>query len=347
MKKNIDLLIINNVPSFYKINLYNELAKKCKIHVIFLALTNQVVINDNFEKEISFSFDLISNIQIEKRNKFESLKKVFSICDTYNYKKIIYGGYVDFEVNFLLFMNKKSKNCLQFESSIKESKITGFVALIKKILLSRISIALPSGKLQTDVFKSLRFRGKIIETKGVGIFNKKKNNKSYVENSKLKYLYVGRLISLKNLEFLIETFNQLDNKLTIVGSGVLEKKLKQIANSNISFTGFISNEDIHEQYFNHDVFILPSLSEPWGLVVEEAIFCGLPVIVSDAVGCQEEMVIKPKTGVVFSLNDKNSLLDAINNIEINYDYYRLNSLSFDFYDRDLQQINQYLEILKI
>lgn len=135
--------------------------------------------------------------------------------------------------------------------------------------------------------------------------------------------------------------------MTIVGSGFLEKKLKNIANSNISFTCFISNEDIYEQYFNHDVFILPSLSEPWGLVVEEAFFFGLPVIVSNPVGCQEEMVIKPKTGVVFSLKDKNSLLDAINNIEINYDYYKLNSLSFDFYDRDFQQINHYLKILKI
>lgn len=54
---------------------------------------------------------------------------------------------------FFLFINKKHKNCLQFESSIKESKVTGFVALIKKVLLSRISIALLSGKLQTDVFK--------------------------------------------------------------------------------------------------------------------------------------------------------------------------------------------------
>ena len=69
----IELLIINNVPSFYKINLYNELSKKINIHVVFLALTDQVVNSSQFRNEINFSFEIISDIQIEKRNKILSL----------------------------------------------------------------------------------------------------------------------------------------------------------------------------------------------------------------------------------------------------------------------------------
>ena len=62
----IDLLIINNVPSFYKINLYNELSKKIQIHVVFLALTDQVVNSIQFRNEINFSFEIISDIQKKK-----------------------------------------------------------------------------------------------------------------------------------------------------------------------------------------------------------------------------------------------------------------------------------------
>ena len=345
MKQRIDILIINNTPAFYKINLYNELAKKCNIHVVFLALTNQVVIAEKFKDEILFSYEILLENQIEFRNKYHSFIKLYTICKKYSFNKIIYGGYDTFECFFLPFFITRKKNCLQFESSIKESKVTGYIAIIKRILLRRFSIALPSGKLQSAVFETLNFNGKIIETNGVGIFNKKENINIKTDAIQRQYIYVGRLIELKNVQFLIDTFNKLNKPLTIVGVGELESKLKQLANKNITFSGFVPNEDIYKWYLNHDVFVLPSLAEPWGLVVEEAIYFGLPVIVSEAVGCQEEMVIKPNTGLSFSPYDQASLINAISKIESNYDFYKNNCQSFDFEKRDLRQIESYLKIL--
>jgi glycosyltransferase involved in cell wall biosynthesis len=347
MKQRIDILIINNAPAFYKVNLYNELAKKCSIHVIFLALTNQVVIGEMDKDEIFFSFEILLENQIEFRNKYYSFMKLYVICEKYSFKKIIYGGYDTFECFFLPFFISKKKNCLQFESSIKESKVTGYFAIIKKLLLRRFSIALPSGKLQSAVFKALNFNGKIIETYGVGIFNKKEiiYNKINTIKSKRRYIYVGRLIELKNLKFLIGAFNKLNKQLTIVGTGELESKLKQLANKNITFSGFVPNQDIYKWYLNHDIFVLPSLIEPWGLVVEEAVYFGLPVIVSEAVGCQEEMVLKPNTGLSFSPYNQTSLIEAINQIEANYDIYKNNCCHFDFDKRDMRQIEAYLKIL--
>lgn len=349
MKTSIDILIINNAPSFYKVNLYNELSKKCKIHVVFIALMNQVVISESFKEDILFSHDLLSPIQIEKRNKWQSLKKLYAICKRYDYKKIIYGGYSDIEERVFMFLTPKSKNCIQFESSILESKVTGVVGIIKKVFFNRFSIALPSGELQTAVFKALGYQGEIIETKGVGIFNKSLVRKAKLseKNVEPSYIYVGRLIEIKNLRFLVEVFNTLNKPLTIVGSGILDIDLKRIANANIKFTGFVNNNEVHALYESNDVFILPSFSEPWGLVVEEAIYNGLPVLVSDSVGCQEEMVLKPKTGVVFSSSNQNSLIEAITAIEANIDYYRQNCIAFDFDQRDTAQIDSYVKLLSL
>jgi len=348
MKTEIDILIINNCPSFYKINLYNELAKHCKIHVVFVGKTNQVVINNSYQDDIHFPFDILSLVQIEKRYRLLSLFKLLKICCKYNFKKIIYGGYSDVEERLFLFLTSKRKNCLQFESSILESKVTGLVSIIKKVFFSRISIAMPSGNMQLAVFEALNFKGRIIETKGVGIFNKSliaraENN----TDTKLRYLFIGRLIPLKNLEFLIRVFNQLQKPLTIVGTGVLEEYLKSISSSNITLTGFVNNHVIHELYTSHDLFILPSISETWGLVVEEAIYFGLPVLVSESVGCQQEMVIQPNTGCVFTPTDKNSLLEAIERIEANIDFYRQNCNSFDFEKRDKIQVEAYLKVLEL
>jgi len=342
----IDLLIINNCPSFYKINLYNELNKYCKIFVIFISVTDQVYNEANYKDKIKFSYSIIQDVQIENRNKIKVFIKLLTIIKKINYKFIIYGGYDLPELRLLMLLKSKKNNCLQSESSIKESIVTGVKSIIKKILLSKISVVLPSGKLQADVFNALNYKGRYILTKGVGIFNKKEriiNNHS--ENYPLKYIFVGRLIELKNIDLLVKAFNENGRQLTIVGSGEMEYKLKKISKSNINYAGYISNENIGNYYKMHDVFILPSKSEVWGLVVEEAIYWGIPVIISNAVGCQEEMVIKPKTGVVFDLKDANSLQKAIENIEGNYHYYKKNVELFDFDRRDKEQITSYLNIL--
>jgi len=349
MKIPIDILVVNNCPSFYKINLYNELAKYCKVHVIFIGLTNQVVINQDFQNEIHFSFELLSNIQIEKRNKLKSIFLLFKVVNRFKFKKIIYGGYRDFEEQLFMFLTPKRKNCLQFESSIRESNVGGLFFIIKKLFFNRFSIALFSGKLQSAVFEKLYFKGYLVETKGVGLFNMspKIKKRHYKHDADLKYIYVGRLIPIKNIELLIRVFNRLNKSLTIVGTGVLERSLQTQANLNIKFTGFIPNNEINKLYCAHDVFILPSISEPWGLVVEEAIYFGLPVIVSDAVGCQDDMVIKPNTGVVFTSTDENDLLNAILKIEMNIETYRKNCKSFDFHIRNKEQIEAYLKILNL
>ena len=345
----IELLIINNVPSFYKINLYNELSKKIHIHVVFLALTDQVVNSSQFRNEINFSFEIISDIQIEKRNKIVSLIKVFVLSRKIKYKKIIFGGYDNLETLFLPFFQSKKKNCLQFESSIFESKTVGIIAWIKRVVLSRYSIALPSGDNQFELLKELKFSGTLIKTYGVGIFNRFNFDK--IEKSKrigdLKYLYVGRLINKKNLFLLVNTFNENKKPLEIVGSGYLLNELKSIANSNIVFSEFIDNNNIYKYYLRNDIFILPSIAEPWGLVIEEAIYYHLPVIISNAVGCQAEMVVKPNSGVIFNPNSKESLINAMNYVESNFDKLRSNCINFDFSIRDEMQINAYLEVGKL
>ena len=190
------------------------------------------------------------------------------------------------------------------------------------------------------------FKGDIHITGGVGIFHKPERIiEKEKETNEKKYLYVGRLIPCKNLEFLIERFNANGKPLTVVGKGELKSKLKAMAKENITFKGFVENSKLPEVYMAHDIFILPSRTETWGLVVEEAIYWGLPIITSDRVGCSNEMVITPNTGVTFELDNKDSFNDAINEIESNYKLYRDNALAFDFEERDKKQVNCFLSVV--
>jgi glycosyltransferase involved in cell wall biosynthesis len=109
-------------------------------------------------------------------------------------------------------------------------------------------------------------------------------------------LFVGRLVEEKGLSYLIEAVANLKNDricLMFIGEGPLKEVLeKQCMESGLGCFGFIGkvpNSELYKYYALADVFVLPSITtrefkEPWGLVVNEAMNQGTPVVVTDAVG---------------------------------------------------------------
>lgn len=348
-KENVDILFITNVPAFYKINLYNELAKKINIHVIFISNNSNIRNSDFTNGQMLFKYTIINNIDFEKRNKLITLFKIISKIKNINYKIIIYPGWEIKELFILSLLLDKKRNAIAIESSILESDTTGLKKIIKKIYITRMSKAYPSGSLQLDILTDLKYQGEIYITHGVGIpnnayssVNTNNKTKKIKKNTDIIYLYVGRLSPEKNLELLIHTFNILQNTLYIVGSGDDESKLKVLANSNIKFLGYINNNEIKNIYLNADVFILPSKTEPWGLVIDEAILYNLPVIISDRVGCKDNLLLN-NNGIIFNYNDENNLLDAITLMNNNYKKYYENTLKIDINNFYHKQINAYIE----
>ena len=106
--------------------------------------------------------------------------------------------------------------------------------------------------------------------------------------------------------------------LLMVGTGHLEQECRQQARQfhlPVSFTGFLNQSEIPTAYAVSDCLVLPSdHGETWGLVVNEAMACGLPAIVSDLVGCAEDLVFNGSTGMVFPFGDINSFADCMASI---------------------------------
>ena len=333
-------MFITNIPSFYKKNLYNEIAKHKKILVLFFSPKSKIRNDDFVNGCINFDYKYLTESSYEDRNYLFCFFRMVKILSLIKYDRIIYSGWESFESIILSFLVNKSKNAVVVESSIFESKINGIKGLIKKVFIKRMSYAYPSGFLQNELLSKLNYKMPVAVTHGVGIFNK--NNDRNVFNTKyvsdFKYLYVGRIAQEKNIHDLINTFNSNGKKLTLVGDGPLFESEKKRANKNISFLGYVSNLDLSDIYLKHDVFILPSISEPWGLVIDEALWFGLPVIVSSKVGCSKDLVSDLKTGVIFD----NCIDTAIYEIELKYNYFYENVQKIDFNKRDIKQIQAYL-----
>ena len=122
--------------------------------------------------------------------------------------------------------------------------------------------------------------------------------------------YVGRLSPEKDLRTLIRAAATLTREnmratVAIVGSGRLESSLRAFSaelGTDVQFIGFLDGLALGDLYRSLDVFCLPSRSEAWGLVVNEAMGMGLPTVVSDRVGSRS-LFEDGKSGIIFPAGD--------------------------------------------
>jgi 1,2-diacylglycerol 3-alpha-glucosyltransferase len=132
-------------------------------------------------------------------------------------------------------------------------------------------------------------------------------------------LCVARFAPEKNLVDLITAFgkSQLPHKgwgLMIVGGGPLQGKLEEMAKGqNIQLKKWVGYDALPQLYHQASCFILPSIFEPWGLVVNEAMAAGLPVIVSNQCGCQPDLV-DSSNGWAFDAENPEALISVLDEL---------------------------------
>jgi glycosyltransferase involved in cell wall biosynthesis len=135
------------------------------------------------------------------------------------------------------------------------------------------------------------------------------------------FLYVGRFAAEKGLDDVFAAFCMVYKtnskaRLDLVGSGPLLKQLEaRVAGLNmshaISFLGSKNLDEIAPLFMRSTALVLPSHSEPWGLVINEALSYGCPVVVSSACGCVPDLALEGVTGYSFEAGDVDALARAM------------------------------------
>jgi len=234
---------------------------------------------------------------------------------------IIFMSYSDLAYLPIIFWLKfsKTKFFLAFDSNWEDKKRYSIIEFFKSKMMRFPDLIFSYGILQQDYLRRLKapeskMRLRVQGTDSdavVHLYNQaKKANKDW-GFPKRNFLYAGRFAKIKNVDFLIDVFKNLkehDWGLIVIGSGPDEDELLAQSEGieNIYFTGGKTWEEVIELYTQASVLVLPSTSEPWGIVVNEAMWCGIPVLVSDQCGCSKDMV-DGKNGFLFDPYDKSDL----------------------------------------
>lgn len=210
---------------------------------------------------------------------------------------------------------------------------------IKSIIIDPFDAFLVAGSLSKDYLTGLNVKAPIFQPWDVidnnyfsDSVNKFLEHKRPDHLPKKYLLCVSRFIEKKNLISLIESYKNYINKnkfselsLVMVGSGPLKSNLEQAAsdllNNKIHIFSFAQYDQLPEFYAFSHAFILPSKSDQWGLVINEAMASGKPVIVSNRCGCSADLVKDGVNGFVceplnVSIEEKIRSIDALNESQL-------------------------------
>jgi glycosyltransferase involved in cell wall biosynthesis len=141
-----------------------------------------------------------------------------------------------------------------------------------------------------------------------------------IDPARRRLLYSGRLVPVKCVDVLLDAFARIldrrpDWDLVIAGDGPLrsglEARLGPSARSRVKWLGFLQFDELVCCYHCCHGLVIPSEREPWGLVVNEAIATGLPVVSTEVVGAAVELVRHRINGLLVPPNNVDALADAL------------------------------------
>ena len=324
------VLFLTNVPSPYRVDFFNELGLCCDLTVLFEKQTSDER-DESWEK---YEFNSFKGIFLEGIS--ISVDSAFCL-DVVNYLK-------DRSFTHIICSTFTSPTGMLAIQYMKRHKISYFLECdggfaksgkgikekIKKIFISGAKGYFSTGRscdlyyMKYGARENNIYRYPFSSLKNMDIIDKPINEiekQSIRENLKIAesfiILTVGQFIYRKGFDILLNIAGQLSKNVGVyfVGGEPTEEYLKikkEKKLDNVHFIGFKEKAELKKYFQAADIFILPTREDIWGLVVQEAMGNGLPVISTDRCGAALELIQEGENGFLFSIDDVDKLIADIN-----------------------------------
>ncbi|MFT5885852.1 MAG: glycosyltransferase involved in cell wall biosynthesis [Arcticibacterium sp.] len=330
------LLIHQFLWSHYKAGIFKELETLFQsnpddaIHIIQTAKYEKSRL-DFGEADTSihtYNYELLYDGIYEDTSIFFRIKKVFNRIRAFKPTIVTLPGYYDPAMVCIHFLCKIMgiKVTLSVDSTESDNPNIWYAELVKKFIVFLTDGFFCYGtksanyilKLGAPESKILLRRNSVNNDFVEKVHSNYKSSVEYdIERKqypKYNFIFVGRFLKLKNLKLLLESFSSLSSAqewgIILVGDGP-EKEALMISyesNQNIFFLAPQDWKSVPKKMALADVLILPSYSEPWGLVTNEAMVCKMPIIISNQCGSAADLVENNINGFTFDAYSKNELI---------------------------------------
>ncbi|MEL7224231.1 MAG: glycosyltransferase family 4 protein [Cyanobacteria bacterium J06576_12] len=326
----IDLLIITEIISPYRIPVFNILSRLLgkRFHVVFLSETDSRRQWKVYTDKIEFSYQVLSGtkFQIKQGHPYFLNFGIGRVIKELKPKALIIGGYAHPSFPLALLSDKSlGVPCaLWCESNNNDQRLGwSLVETYKRWFIQQCDAYVVPGTASENYLTNYGVNSEQIFHAPNAIdspyFSANYKHQSVALQAQHNWprnlvLYVGRITQQKGILDLINAFAQLNTTntgLLIVGDGperpAAEQLCKTLACQNVFFAGFVHQEELPGYYGSSKIFVLPTYSDPWGLVLNEAMSCQCAVIASEVAGATADLVEHNQTGCVFPAGDVSKL----------------------------------------
>ena len=322
------VLWLTNIPSPYRVKFFNELGKKCDLTVIFEKKSS----TERDESWKNFQLDNFKAIFLSGKSVGVAEAICFSVMKYIDkeYDHIVVTNYSDpTGIIAILYMRSKGIH-YEIEGDgafpILSNRIK---SAIKRFILSKSDICFSTAKMHDEYYiingvskeRIVRYpftslcKNEIVE---LPVGSEEKEDLRNQLNIKEHYmiLSVGQFIYRKGYDNLIEAASRLNEcyGIYIVGGDAPREYIemvKKLKCRNVHFIGFKKSEELRKYYKAADIFVHPTREDIWGLVVNEAMSNGLPVITTNKCIAGLEMVQNNMNGTIGEVDDINYLVTSI------------------------------------
>jgi glycosyltransferase involved in cell wall biosynthesis len=339
-KKPVRLALLTEIISPYRIPVFNALARQkgIELHVIFLAETDPtqrrwLVYKD----EIEFSYEVLPAWRRRWSGRHILLNRgMWPALQRFRPDSILCGGY-----NYPAFWEAlawakfhSARFVAWIESTSRDQRNpSALAAFIKRQFIRNCSAFAVPGKSAFEFVTSMGVPAERIHHAPNAVDNQRfANLAAEVRERKAQrrtelglppryFVFAGRVTREKGVFQLMQAYTQLEPELrsqvglVLVGEETAKNELMKdtakIDPGTVIFPGFAQRDQLAAFYALAEVLVFPTLSDTWGLVVNEAMACGLPIIASDVAGCVADLVHDGENGYVVPSGNVEKLAEAM------------------------------------
>jgi glycosyltransferase involved in cell wall biosynthesis len=334
------LVVLTEIIAPYRIPIFNALAEHECIdpHVIFLSETDPSLREWHIHKEeIRFSYEVLPSFRkrVVKYNvlvncglgqALRNAKPDSILCGGYNYIASWQAAYWArrARIPFLMWVESNAYD---------DRRRHAFVEYLKKRMLDHCNGFVVPGRMSAQYVASFGTNPERIFLAPNAVDNEffartaklvRDDSVAYRQANHLPeryFLFAGRLVFAKGVFDLLEAYASLPAAvrmqygLVFAGSGSAESDLrrraKDISPGTVCFAGFAQRQELAILYSLADILVFPTHTDTWGLVVNEAMVCGLPIICTNVAGCAGDLVDDGGNGRVIPPKDVPQLASAM------------------------------------
>ncbi|MDX9746417.1 MAG: glycosyltransferase family 4 protein [Syntrophales bacterium] len=314
------IAIVTNIPAPYRNPVYSILDKFDDVDLLVLFCSHTEP-NRNWKlPEIDYGHKFLS----QKDDTYVHTNwNVLRELNRFNADVVITAGFNPTMLLAWTWAVLKRKKHIPFSDANlhAESKLSVFHRLIRKLVYKTSEAFIGASNKTLELFKAYKIDESRFFKSCLAIDNASFGSADSIEK-KFDLLFCHQFNERKNPLFFVELAKIIDGlkpgiEVLLIGSGPLkEKTIDKLKEYRIKYhdAGFVQPADIIKLYQSSKIFVFPTRKDPWGLVANEALAAGLPVLVSSVAGVANELAIDGFNGFVFENFETQAWVEKIHQL---------------------------------